>query len=86
MTVGPAPRARSSSPFDGPVNDPEARSAHWVQPELVAGGWVRLRAPGFSWERPLVVYTRDGEPQAPPLARLLAALHHAAAEASSLLP
>lgn len=57
-----------------------------LQPELVAGGWVRLRAPGFSWERPLVVYTRDGEPQAPPLARLLAALHHAAAEASSLLP
>lgn len=57
-----------------------------LQAELVAGEWVRLHAPGFSWERPLAVYTREGEPQAAPLARLLAALHQAAGEVSGLLP
>lgn len=56
-----------------------------LQAELVAGDWVRVHAPGFSWERPLVVYTREGEPQPAPLARLLAALHHAVAEAQVLL-
>lgn len=57
-----------------------------VQAELVAGEWVRLNASGFSWQRPLVVYTREGEPQAPPLLRLLQALRNAAREAALLTP
>lgn len=57
-----------------------------LQAELLAGEWVRLRAPGFAWQRPLAVYTREGEPQPAPLARVLAALHHAAAEVQGLLP
>ena len=51
-----------------------------VQDELVSGEWVRLNAPGFNWQRPLVVYTREGEPQATPQLRLVQALRHAAAE------
>lgn len=42
--------------------------------ELATKQWTQLDAPGFSWQRPLVVYTRDGEPQSDPLARLLQAL------------
>src|SRR5690606_5711187 len=52
-------RARSSSPFDGPVNDPDARTAHWVQPELVAdvefAAWTQeglIRHPVFRGLRP----------------------------------
>lgn len=48
-----------------------------VQAELVARQWTRLDAPGFSWQRPLVVYTRQGEPQSDPQARLLQALRNA---------
>lgn len=49
--------------------------------ELVAGRWARLDAPGFDWQRPVMVYTRSGEPQSAPLARLLQALRNAAPEA-----
>lgn len=49
--------------------------------ELVAGRWVRLHAPGFDWQRPVMVYTRSGEPQSAPLARLLQALRNAAPDA-----
>ena len=49
-----------------------------AQAELLAGQWVKLDAPGFSWQRPVMVYTRDGEPQNAPLARFLQALRNAA--------
>jgi bifunctional non-homologous end joining protein LigD len=52
-------RARGKSPFDGPVNDPEARTAHWVAPELVAdvefAAWTQeglIRFPVFRGLRP----------------------------------
>lgn len=51
--------------------------------ELLAGDWVKLDAPGFAWQRPVMVHTRGGEPQSAPLARLLQALRHAAAQAVS---
>ncbi|MNM34993.1 LysR substrate binding domain protein [compost metagenome] len=49
-----------------------------AQAELLAGQWVKLDAPGFAWQRPVMVYTRDGEPQSAPLARFLQALRNAA--------
>lgn len=49
--------------------------------ELMAGQWTTLDAPGFRWQRPVMVYTRGGEPQSAPLARLLQALRNAAAQA-----
>lgn len=49
-----------------------------VHDVLQSGEWVRLNAPGFSWQRPLMVFTRQGEPQATPVLRLLQALHNAA--------
>ena len=52
-----------------------------VQAELLAGQWVRLDAPGFSWQRPMMIYTREGEPQSAPLLRLLQALRNAASQA-----
>ena len=55
-----------------------------IQAELVSGEWVRLKAPGFRWQRPLVVYTRDGEPQSAPLLRLLQALRNVAIEIDTL--
>lgn len=51
-----------------------------VHNELLSGEWIRLNAPGFSWQRPLVIHTRKGEPQSTPLLRLVQALHSAAAE------
>ena len=39
---------------------------------------MKLDAPGFAWQRPVRVYTRDGEPQSAPLARFLQALRNAA--------
>lgn len=48
--------------------------------ELQAGNWVKLDAPGFSWQRPVMLYTRDGEPQSTPLTRLLQALRNAVKE------
>ncbi|WEN14148.1 LysR family transcriptional regulator [Rhodanobacter sp. AS-Z3] len=50
-----------------------------VHDELRSGQWVRLNAPGFSWQRPLIACTRQGEPQSTPVLRLLQALHNAAA-------
>ncbi len=52
-----------------------------VKAELVAKQWTRLDAPGFSWKRPLVAYTRSGEPQSDPQARLLQALRNEAEQA-----
>lgn len=52
-----------------------------VHAELRAGLWVRLDAPGFSWQRPVMIYTREGEPQSAPLLRLLQALRNAASAA-----
>ncbi len=52
-----------------------------VHAELRAGLWVRLDAPGFSWQRPVMLYTREGEPQSAPLLRLLQALRNAASAA-----
>jgi len=52
-----------------------------AQAELLAGHWVKLDAPGFAWQRPVMVYTRDGEPQSAPLARFLQALRNAAEQA-----
>ena len=49
-----------------------------VHSELLSGEWVRLNAPGFSWQRPLMIFTRQGEPQTTPVLRLLQALHNAA--------
>ena len=49
-----------------------------AQVELAAGRWRELDAPGFSWRRPVMAYTRDGEPLSAPLARFLQALRHAA--------
>lgn len=49
-----------------------------VHVELGSGQWTRLDAPGFSWNRPLVIYTRHGEPQSDPQARLLQALRNEA--------
>jgi bifunctional non-homologous end joining protein LigD len=67
-------RARSRSPFDGPVNDPEARTAHWVQPELVAdvefASWTQdglIRFPVFRGLRP------DIDPRQVKLERVAAA-------------
>jgi DNA-binding transcriptional LysR family regulator len=53
-----------------------------VQAELLAGQWVRLDVPDFVWQRPVMIYTRAGEPQSAPLARLLQALRHAAGMAA----
>jgi len=52
-----------------------------AQSELLAGRWTKLDAPGFRWQRPVMVYTRGGEPQSAPLARLVQALRSAAAQA-----
>lgn len=49
-----------------------------VHVELASGQWVSLDAPGFCWQRPLVAYTRQGEPQSDPQARLLQALRNEA--------
>lgn len=49
-----------------------------VHDVLHSGEWVRLNAPGFSWQRPLMIFTRQGEPQTTPVLRLLQALHNAA--------
>ena len=49
-----------------------------VHDELRSGQWVRLNAPGFSWQRPLIACTRQSEPQSTPVLRLLQALHNAA--------
>ena len=57
-----------------------------VHAELRAGLWVRLDAPGFSWQRPVMLYTREGEPQSAPLARLLQAMRNAATEATANEP
>lgn len=46
--------------------------------ELLSGHWVALDVPGMSWQRPVMAYTRAGEPQSAPLARLLQALRNAA--------
>lgn len=54
-----------------------------VQAELLIGQWKRLDAPGFSWQRPVVVYTRDGEPQTAPVHRLLQALRNSVAQAKA---
>ena len=51
-----------------------------VHDDLLSGEWVRLNAPGFSWQRPLLTFTRQGEPQSTPVLRLLQALHNAAAD------
>ncbi len=51
-----------------------------VNDELISGEWARLDVPGFGWQRPLVVFCREGEPQATPMLRLLQALRHAAIE------
>lgn len=56
-----------------------------VHDELISGEWARLDVPGFSWQRPLVVCTREGEPQSTPLLRLLQALRHAAIEVEQRL-
>ncbi|MEO5831111.1 MAG: LysR family transcriptional regulator [Rhodanobacter sp.] len=50
-----------------------------VHEELRSRQWLRLNAPGFSWQRPLMAFTRQGEPQPTPVLRLLQALHKAAA-------
>lgn len=55
--------------------------ARLVHAELSAGQWVRLDAPGYCWKRPLVAYTRHGEPLSDPQARLLQALRNAASSA-----
>jgi len=52
-----------------------------VQAELKAGQWARLDAPGFSWQRPIVAYSRDGEPHAVPVHRLLQALRNSVPQA-----
>lgn len=52
-----------------------------VHLELASGQWTRLDAPSFTWRRPLVAYTRNGEPQSTPVARLLQALRNAAEQA-----
>lgn len=52
-----------------------------VHVELTSGQWITLDAPGFCWQRPLVVYTRHGEPQSDPQARLLQALRNATEQA-----
>lgn len=48
-----------------------------AQAELLSGHWVALDVPGMAWQRPVMAYTRAGEPQSAPLARLLQALRHA---------
>ena len=57
-----------------------------AQAELAAGRWVALDAPGFAWQRPIMAYTRGGEPQSAPLARFLQALRLAAAQAPGAPP
>ena len=57
-----------------------------AQAELAAGRWRALDAPGLRWQRPVMVYTRAGEPQSAPLARFLQALRHAAGPAMAPLP
>lgn len=49
-----------------------------AQAELLTGQWVALDVPGVLWQRPVMAYTRAGEPQSAPLARLLQALRNAA--------
>lgn len=49
-----------------------------AQAELASGRWRALDAPGFSWRRPVMAYTRGGEPQTAPLARFLQALRNEA--------
>lgn len=49
-----------------------------AQAELLSGHWVALDVPGMAWQRPVMAYTRAGEPQSAPLARLLQALRNAA--------
>lgn len=51
-----------------------------VHDDLLSGEWTRLNAPGFSWQRPLPAFTRQGEPQSTPVLRLLQALHNAATD------
>jgi DNA-binding transcriptional LysR family regulator len=48
-----------------------------MQAELAAKRWVKLDAPGFGWQRPVVAYSRAGEPHAVPVHRLLQALRNA---------
>ncbi len=57
-----------------------------VRTELLAGQWAALDAPGFSWRRPVVAYTREGEPHATPVHRLLQALRNSAAQAAEVGP
>ena len=45
--------------------------------ELLTGQWQALDVPGLLWRRPVMAYTRAGEPQSAPLARLLQALRNA---------
>ncbi|MBV6415933.1 MAG: HTH-type transcriptional regulator GbpR [Steroidobacteraceae bacterium] len=52
-----------------------------AQADLAAGKWITLDAPGFSWERPVVAYSRAGEPHAVPVHRLLQALRNSVAQA-----
>lgn len=52
-----------------------------VQAELATHRWTKLDAPGFSWQRPVVVYSRAGEPHAVPVHRLLQALRNSVPQA-----
>ncbi len=52
-----------------------------AQAELAAGKWATLDVPGFSWERPVVAYSRAGEPHAVPVHRLLQALRNSVPQA-----
>ena len=54
-----------------------------AQSEVSSGQWVALHAPGFDWQRPVVAWTRGGEPQSAPLARLLQALRNAVTHATA---
>ncbi|MCW5581056.1 MAG: LysR family transcriptional regulator [Luteimonas sp.] len=57
-----------------------------AQAELSSGRWRELDAPGFAWQRPIMVYTREGEPQNAPLARFLQALRNAARQVPATPP
>lgn len=57
-----------------------------AQAELLSGQWQALDVPGLRWRWPVMAYTRAGEPQSAPLARLLQALRHAAQQARVRLP
>jgi len=55
-----------------------------VQAELAAKQWTKLDAPGFSWRRPVVAYSRAGEPHAVPVHRLLQALRNSVPKAEEI--